>query len=547
MGRPILILVFLFSLRLQAQVAPGIYRIEFSDKARNNYSLQNPSSFLSGRALERRTRLNISVDSTDLPVCSQYLDSLRHIGFRIINSSRWMNSCLAGSSDSSLVDKLQGISFIKRTTKSAHIPSWQPFIDKMEFPGVWNGPYSDSLSYGYTWQQTHFHHGESLHSQGFTGNGMQIAVIDGGFYRADSLSSLQPMFDENRMLAVRDFVDDDGEVYSDHPHGTQVLSIIAGKDPGVFVGTAPDASFYLLRSEQTASEYIAEEDNWLAAAEFADSAGADIITSSLGYTRFEYPWQNHSYADMNGSSRVSRGAEMAFSRGMMVIISAGNEGNSDWRYISAPSDAPDAIAVGAADFYGNVAAFSSRGPSSDGRVKPDLISVGSGTYLQLAGGSYGRGSGTSYASPIISGLTACLWQANPTLTNRQIRRAILESCSHYSTPDSISGYGIPDFAKANDIARLYIPWNTFNADSLYYGPNPFSDFLNIRVYDHSSREAVVSLYSLTGTLLSQTTTISSSAPSKALTLTGLQNLPPGVYLLRITTGNRIRSAKVIRQ
>ncbi|MFN8207918.1 MAG: S8 family serine peptidase [Bacteroidales bacterium] len=313
------------------------------------------------------------------------------------------------------------------------------------------------------------------------------------------------------------------------------------------LGTAPEAVLLLLRSEQLDTEYPIEEDFWVAAAEFADSAGADLINTSLGYTLFDDASQDHSYADMNGSSRISRAADMAFNKGMMVIVSAGNEGNKAWKYLSAPSDAVNAICVGASDYLGNMAGFSSRGPASDGRIKPDLISVGWNTWVQTTTGSYGYGSGTSFSAPVITGLTACLWQANPTLTNKQLRSCILQSCNQYNSPDTIRGYGIPDYKKAVQIAGSFIQWPLDRKDSISAGPNPFADQVEINWYDESSNHVEISIFNLSGKRLVKQESNLNPGPLKRLTIEKLDYLPAGLYLIQMDLGNKKINLKMLKQ
>jgi len=321
---------------------------------------------------------------------------------------------------------------------------------------------------------------------------------------------------------------------------------MAGNVPGQYIGTAPDASYYLLRTENTASEYIVEEYFWAAGAEFADSAGADIIHASLGYTVFDDPSQNHSYADMNGKTAlVSRAATMAVRKGMMVIISAGNEGNKTWKYISAPSDADSILAVGAVTATGTLASFSGRGPSSDGRIKPDVVAMGVGTFVQNTGGSFSPGSGTSFASPVITGLTACLWQAVPSLTPNELRRAILMSASQYDAPDTLKGYGIPDFSRALVIARQMSRMKT-DSGRITLFPNPAHDNLNLALYFIPSAEMTIEVFSITGALVWKTISGEHQTAPVILPL-NIRHLNPGIYLIHYTDANHRATLRFIKQ
>jgi len=533
---------------LTAQIAPGHYAIRFTNKAGNQYSLSRPQEFLSARAIERRTRLHIAVDSSDLPVSRHYLDSLRNIGLTVICTSRWFNFAVVTTNDTSLINKALQLPFVASVRKAEHIVrQLKAYYDK------WSGEsISEAVSlqnqsdYGLAYTQIHLHKGDTLHSLGYRGRGIHIAVLDAGFYKADTLPAFTNLYHNHGILGTRDFVAPGTGVYEDHPHGMQVLSIMAGNVPGQYIGTAPDASYYLLRTENTASEYIVEEYFWAAGAEFADSAGADIIHASLGYTVFDDPSQNHSYADMNGKTAlVSRAATMAVRKGMMVIISAGNEGNKTWKYISAPSDADSILAVGAVTATGTLASFSGRGPSSDGRIKPDVVAMGVGTFVQNTGGSFSPGSGTSFASPVITGLTACLWQAVPSLTPNELRRAILMSASQYDAPDTLKGYGIPDFSRALVIARQMSRMKT-DSGRITLFPNPAHDNLNLALYFIPSAEMTIEVFSITGALVWKTISGEHQTAPVILPL-NIRHLNPGIYLLRYTDANHRATLRFIKQ
>lgn len=531
-----------------AQIAPGYYAIHFANKAGNQCSLSKPQEFLSARAIERRTRLHISPDSSDLPVTRFYLDSLRNIGLQVVCTSRWFNFAVVATTDTSLLNKALHLPFVASVRKAEHASrSQKAFYDKWSQEFIFNAASIPiETNYGVAYTQIHLHKGDTLHALGYRGRGIHIAVLDAGFYHADTLSAFKNLFEDRRVLGTRDFVAPGSGVYEDHRHGMQVLSIMAGNLPGQFIGTAPNASYYLLRTENTDSEYIVEEYFWAAGAEFADSVGADIIHASLGYTVFDDPAQNHTYNEMNGKTALtSRAASMAVRKGMIVIISAGNEGNSSWKYISAPADADSILAVGAVTATGNLASFSSRGPSSDGRIKPDVVAMGVGTYVQNITGSFSAGSGTSFASPVITGLTACLWQAVPALTPIEIRKAILMSASQYYAPDTLKGYGIPDFSKALQIARQM---NQIKSDSgrisLY--PNPAHDNLNLVVGFEPSTDMSIEIFSISGALIWKAAYREYHMAPVILPL-NIRHLNPGIYFLRYTDATHRTILRFIKQ
>ncbi|MCD4735435.1 MAG: S8 family serine peptidase, partial [Bacteroidales bacterium] len=406
---------------------------------------------------------------------------------------------------------------------------------------------SHFYDYGAAYNQIHMLNGDVLHDLGFDGEGIIIAVLDAGFLNADNLSAFQSLWSNGQILGYKDFVSpDDPHIFDSHFHGSAVLSTMGANLPGIMVGTAPKASYWLLRSEDGDTENIIEELNWVSAAEFADSSGADIINSSLGYTVFDDPSWNHTYQDMDGNTvPITIGADIAASKGMIVVNSAGNSGSSSWFYIGAPADGDSVFSIGAVDANGNLASFSSNGPTSDGRIKPNVCSQGEGaTYIEPWGGTVSSGNGTSFSSPIIAGVTACLWQANPQYRNLEILQAIEQSSSLYTGPNNQMGYGIPDYALANSILTV-IPHNELKNDKIIVSPNPFTDVLNINIIDEQNVRNL-EILDLSGRLAYQ----SSYAGNKNdLSITGLNSLlSKGAYFLRLTlTDGSIFTQKIIRE
>jgi len=455
-------------LHAQVEVAPGRYRVEFTDKNHNAYTISQPQEFLSERALQRRSRQNIAVKQADLPVSDCYIDSLKQLGFEILNSSRWFNSATIRCSPERL-EQLIFLSFIKHTPvlKNESIKdtmvyrefdSETPFSfifrnQKVEKTGLKYGAPVDY--YGQAADQIGMMNGQALHDRGFRGKGLLIAVIDGGFHKVMDLSGFNSLRNSGRLLEIKNFTPDIESIFGENNHGTNVLSIIASNLPGRMMGSAPDASYVLLRSEETEHEYIVEEDNWIAAMEYADSIGVDLITTSLGYTTFDDVSQNHSYRDLDGlTARPSRAAAMAAARGMIVCVSAGNDGDTNWKYVSVPADADSVLAIGAVDREGCYASFSSRGYTADKRIKPDLVAMGKETAYQNSMGNINAGNGTSYSTPLLAGLIACLWQAFPDRSNMEIMDMVKHSASHFHEPDSLYGYGIPDFSQLAETSSL---------------------------------------------------------------------------------------------
>jgi hypothetical protein len=312
-----------------------------------------------------------------------------------------------------------------------------------------NNVLDDFYNYGLSTNQIRIHNGEFLHNIGLRGQNMVIGMLDAGYYQYTTLKAFDSVNKNGQVLGTYDFVNRETSVIEDNAHGMYCFSIIAANIPGQFVGSAPKANFYLYRSEDAASEYPIEEHNWVCAAERVDSVGGDIISSSLGYTTFDNPAFNHTYADMNGNTTMAAiGADLAAKKGILVFNAAGNDGASTWKFIGTPADADSIVAVGAVTTTGAVANFSSFGPSSDGQIKPDVASVGVATVLQATNNTISTGNGTSYACPNMAGLATCLWQGFREFNNMKIISVLRQAGSTAAAPDNRIGYGIPDMKKA---------------------------------------------------------------------------------------------------
>lgn len=372
---------------------------------------------------------------------------------------------------------------------------------------------------------------------------MLIAVLDAGFYKANLMPALSHLYVSGRIAGIRDFVNPGSDVYLEHEHGTMVLSTMAGLIPGQLVGTAPAASYLMIRTEDASSEYRIEEFNWIAGAEYADSIGADIINSSLGYSDFDDPSMNYRYSDMDGmTTRVTRGANMAADRGILVFSSAGNEGLTEWKHIVAPADGTEVIAVGAVDSERKYATFSSMGPGAGGLVKPDLAAMGRGTAVQSSFGSVVPRSGTSFASPVMAGMAACLWQANPDVPAAEIRRIMQIAGHQHNKPDHLLGYGIPDMHLAHMILNQFNVPDDPAANSWTLFPNPFSDRITLIPETAINRKTDFEVFTLSGQLMER---FSEYTGSYTRTFR-LAHLTPGVYLIRISTENTSEVHKLVK-
>ncbi len=454
----LLFLCILFFTNTQAQTR---YIVRFKDKGSNPFSMANPSQYLGPRAIQRRVRYNIGIDSADLPVTPRYIDSVRLAGVvTILNASKWLNQVTIQTTDINALNKINGfpfvISAIAVASRNSDIPTprnkiMDTIVDTpIETASTSARTTSNFYSYGSSNGQIRLHQGEFLHNHGFRGEGMQISVLDAGFFNYLTLPTFDSVRTNNQILNVWDFVANNASVNEDNTHGMNCFSSISANMPGVFVGTAPKATFCLYRTEDVASETRIEEHNLAAGYERADSIGVDVCTVSLGYSTFDIPSQNYTYANMDGNTTMSaRATDIAAKKGMLPVIAAGNEGNTSWRYLISPGDADSALTVGAVDTLGNVAGFSSYGPSSNGRIKPNMSAVG--LRAVVASPSTGQpvfGNGTSFATPNLAGLTTCLWQAFPEYNNMTIIDAMQKSSTRFSNPDDRMGYGIPDMKKA---------------------------------------------------------------------------------------------------
>ncbi len=466
--KKIILFIFIgfFAAETESYAQFSKYIIRLKDKGTNPFSISNPIQYLTQRSIDRRTRYGIAIDSTDLPITPRYIDSIRMAGaVTILNTSKWLNQVAIQTTDAAALVKINGFPFVLSTGPMAPRNNLadKPVNKKLDAEITEIPPHralrenpnqsiiaADYYSYGQSYGQVHLHNGEFLHNRGFRGQGMRMAVLDAGFFNYLTLPTFDSIRNNGQVLGTWDFVAGNASVNEDHPHGTQCLSTIAANMPGVFMGTAPKTSFYLYRTEDVASEYPIEEQNWVAGIERADSLGIEVSSTSLGYFTFDNSIFNYTYANMDGNTTLSaRGADLAAKKGILCLFAAGNEGNSTWRFIITPSDADSVMAVGAVSTSGAVGSFSSYGPSSDGQIKPSVAAVGVAAVIaNTTTGQPGFGSGTSFACPNMAGLTTCLWQAFPEINNMGIINVMQQSATRATNPDDRVGYGIPDMKKA---------------------------------------------------------------------------------------------------
>lgn len=546
--------LILISFAAEAQYSRHIIRL--ANKQGTTHSLTDPTSFLSPKAINRRTKYNINIDSTDLPVSAAYLDSIRKSGAVVIlSTSRWLNQVLIRTTDANALLKINSFPFVKKT---------EPIAERAAFPANAEDKFEDEqitvnqqrtattvtgdlIDYGSSYKQIHIHEGEYLHNSGFQGQGITIAVLDAGFRNYSTISAFDSLKKNNQILGQYDFVNNETSVNEDNAHGLYCFSIMAANIPGQYVGSAPKASYYLFRTEDEFSEYPVEEHNWVVAAEQADSLGADMISSSLGYSLFDDPAFHHSYADMDGNTTmVTRGADLAARKGMIVCNSAGNSGNDGWKYIIAPADGDSVLAVGAVDVNGTIAGFSSYGPSSDGQVKPDVASVGAGTFVIATNGAVAQGDGTSFSNPNLAGLIACLWQAFPEFSNMQIIDAVRRSASKFSNPDTRVGYGIPNMKTAYQLLLEKKYEGLLEDDWIKAFPNPFMANLNVLVKAKESGTVQYTLFDMSGKMIQQGSQPSTRDRVNSIRMPGLDQLPRGAYNLRVINGNWDKTVRLLK-
>lgn len=513
--------------------------VEFTDKNNTTFSLDHPEEFLSAKAISRRMEQGIACDSTDLPVNSDYLAQLTNHGLKIHSSSKWINGATVLLQDSSLMAQIRLLPFVKATEytgiKTESISPAPGKINKL----------IEEYDYGTAATQINRLNGAALHNAGYTGKDIVIGVIDAGFREADNNVAFDSLHLQNRLLGTVSIIDSKIDVFKEDIHGANVLSIMAANMPQQYLGTAPHASYWLIQTEYVPTEYKVEVDFLVRGLEYADSVGADVVNISLGYFEFDDPAMNFTYNDMNGKlSRASRAATLAAQKGIIICNSAGNEGNSSWKYISSPADAEGILSVGAVDTSDTIAYFSSYGPSADGRIKPDVCAVGLGTALTNKYGNPITGNGTSYSSPVIAGLTACYLQyckenIPHTYDVEHIITHIIRSTDRYDHPDERYGYGIPDFQEAmNSILTNEI--HNINEDALHavrYIPG--SNDLKITVNPfNTNRSCQVNIFTANGNLrfahkFYDSTTIH------------LNNYVAGIYLVQVISEDETSLTKIM--
>ncbi len=531
MARSKSLFVWLFFLTLTAG-AQDRYMVFFTDKVGTPFSTEAPLEFLSQRALDRQAKEGYVLTEEDLPVNPTYVQALRDIdGVQVFFTSRWMNAALVQMSPS-LEETVKNLPFVVDYPEFV-APNAVLSYDKVpiEIAETFTTPAATTNT---TATQINMLGANQLHADGYTGEGILVAVFDGGFSGVNLRAPFEALHQESRIIGGFDYVENSGNPYQYGDHGTRVLSCIAGKYSTTFTGTAPDVRVILAVTEEVATEYRIEEYNWLFAAEMADSSGVDIINTSLGYSHSHTdPSMDYTYAQMDGQTAViTKAANEAAARGILLVTSAGNDGNNSWTYISAPADSPEVLAVGAVTATGTRASFSSFGPTADGRIKPDASAMGSGTVTINYDGDMVQSNGTSFSSPLLAGFAASVWQLYPDKTRKEIMELIKSAGSLADNPNNSLGWGIPTYA------RILTPLSVDDLVTFHVFPNPFQESLTIQSIENG---IVYTLLNMEGKEVKRGVTQAEE------TQLHIGDIPTGLYFLHLQSGNFSETVKLLKK
>lgn len=536
----LLSLVFFVSMSVFSQEDAWVY---FKDKPDAQLYYDSPLLMLTQRALDRRTNQNIVLDLKDIPIDPSYISQIKNSnGITVLAKSKWLNSVHVRGTQAD-INSLALLTFVDRidfADKTLNQTGKKPIVKK---PTKVNKIQKTKVEYAYgtSANQIQMLNGQVLHQQNYTGSGKIIAIMDAGFPGVNSAQPFQRLINNNQILGGYNYVLRDSDFYTGDSHGTAVLSLMAGYKENSLIGTAPDSSYYLFITEDDTSENPIEESLWVEAAEKADSLGVDVINTSLGYFDYDKPAYSHTYSDMDGATAyMSRGAVIAFSRGMIVVAAAGNSNNdgdpNTDSHIAVPADAAGVIAVGAVNSTEVLTSFSSIGPSYDNRTKPDVVAQGQSDYVSDEFGNIVTGSGTSFSSPIMAGMIACLWQAFPNKTNAEIKQLILEVSDRFANPNNQYGYGIPDFSLAlsNGLSVAQVSKN----DALIY-PNPTNDLVSIALPTNLSKGTFM-MYTILGQKVLEKNISGQSV------VISLKTLNKGIYLYKLESDIYATTGKIIK-
>jgi hypothetical protein len=535
MKKILLLIAFFVSFASFSQEDAWVY---FSDKPNAQTYLNNPLTMLTQRALDRRAAQGIALNVNDVPVEQTYIDQVdAATGITVKAKSKWLN-CVHVRGTETDINALESLPFVSQVVFADNSLNLRTATPKKNKPVNKQMNVQTTFAYGNSANQIEMLNGHLLHQANYTGTGKVIAVLDSGFLNVNTAQPFQRLFNNNLILGGYNYVSQNTNVYSFHNHGTLVLSCMGGFTDGQLVGTAPDAQYYLFVTEDVLEENPVEESYWVEAAEEADRLGADIISTSLGYFGYDNPNYSYTYSQMTGNiAFASKGANIAFSKGMVVVASAGNSGSSANPHIGVPAEATNVLAVGAVRFDESYATFSSIGPSFDGRVKPDVMAKGQATTLSNINGDIVTSSGTSFSCPVMAGMIASFWQAVPNLTNQQVVNFVKQSADRFTNPTTQFGYGIPDFQLALQNALLNVGENQI--EQFQFFPNPTNanvTFVSPDVVLGSS----VKFYNNLGQLV-----LSKNIDNPIQNLS-LESLNAGIYYFTISTSEKVLQGKIIK-
>lgn len=545
-----ILIVGMFFLHTAFAQAPDAYIVTFTDKNNSSYSIDYPEAFLSERAIAKRIRLNIPITEEDLPINENYIGAIELFeDITILAKSKWMNYIVIQCDNPLLLQILEYLPYVNQVEK-IYLVDYSQFDVEFSNPAYKytidyqsQADTADLSYYGLAAEQIKVHNGQYLHRNGYRGENMLIAMLDNGFNNLDVMTYFDDLRTEGRLLGTYDAARQANyNIYRSGDHGTKVLSVMALDEPYDFVGVAPEADYFLIRTEMDTYEDLLEEYFWVVGAEFADSLGADVINSSLGYSRFDKSEQNHSFYSLDGKQSVaSIAASKLAQKGCVVAVAAGNEGDKEWHYISIPSDAPDALCVAAMNKDSLIANFSSRGSNSFVYTKPDITAVGWQTAYCTPADTLDKGNGTSLATPVITGLCACLWQAFPQKTSLEIMDAVRRSAHMYNQADTLFGYGIPDFKKAYLLLVESGIEEKNEEFSIHLYPNPAHDNLTIFIDSDVTVSGKLKICDVSARVLIE-------KPLDAfLVHVNLSALTRGLYFIQIQTGKQtLHSLKFIK-
>ena len=548
----LLLFTFLISLKVtKAQYSSSYYLVSFKNKNNSSYSLSSPIDFLSERAINRRITANIPIDSTDLPVNINYIDSLINFGAEIKYTSKWFNSALIYIDDSSKLIPIANSTIVDSIRFLA--PRIKSKKNKITRSKSYKRAASTSFDYSSLSNNAETYHrirmielNELIDSK-YTGKGIQIAVLDNGFLKVDKMKAFSHLFQGNRILGKKNFTTDGKDVFQSGSHGSYVLSTMGGYIENKFTGSAIEADYYLFQTEDNRYELPIEEVNWLIAAEYADSLGVNIITSSLSYSRFDSSAYDYTQSQLDGKTAiVSQAAEFAADKGILVFISAGNEGSKPWQKIGFPADADNILSVGSIDKEEKTSSFSSHGYSADNRVKPDITAIGEQAALINTYDQIFRANGTSFSNPFMAGAAATLMQATNNTNAMQIREAIIKSARQFEKPDSLQGYGIPNMYLASILLNIDTITNVKESADFIIAPNPFQDKFHILFNYTEARKADFEIYDISGKMVFSKKDVQINQGKFFYSISDLQDLSQSVYFINITIDGERFTKKVVK-